>query len=666
MSTDGTIRFPEIATPDTPPTDQHRVYVGTDGSLKKVNDAGSVTTYGSGSGDVVGPGGGSTDNAVARFDSTTGQLIQNSGVIIDDSNNVTGVVNLTTTGHIIIEDQKELRLNDSAGTEYVGIKSPASLSATYTLTLPGDDGSSGEVLTTNGSGVLSWATASSGSGDVVGPSSAVASEIVLFDGTTGKLVKSATGSGIVKATSGVYSTVTAPSGTIVGTSDSQSLSNKTLDNTTTATIKDTLFTIQDDGDATKLIAFQASSITTGTTRTLTVPDASGIITLTAATQTLTNKTLTTPTIADFTNAGHDHSNAAGGGTILAAAVSNFDEAAQDAVGAMIDSSLTYVDGTPLLQRAALTGDVTASAGSNTTTIANDAVTNAKAANMAQSTIKGRAVSAGTGDPTDLTATQATAILDAFVGDSGSGGTKGLVPAPTTGDATKFLKGDGTWATGGSGYATIQEEGSNLTVRATLNFIGASVTAADDSGNTRTNVTLSQSPSGSTSVVGTGRSIATTSPLSGGGDLSADRTIAMSAAASGTAGYVTTGSQTLDGKKTFTNGAIMSASFIMSPVALTDAATVATDASLGNSFRVTLAGNRTLGNPTNPTDGQRAIWEIIQDATGSRTITLDTKFALGSDIFSVVLSTAPSKRDFLGAYYNSTADKWYVIAFVKGY
>lgn len=46
-----------------------------------------------------------------------------------------------------------------------------------------------------------------------------------------------------------------------------------------------------------------------------------------------------------------------------------DEMAQDAVGAMVDSSLTYVDATPLLQRAALTGDVTASAGSNATTIA---------------------------------------------------------------------------------------------------------------------------------------------------------------------------------------------------------------------------------------------------------------------------------------------------------
>jgi hypothetical protein len=45
-----------------------------------------------------------------------------------------------------------------------------------------------------------------------------------------------------------------------------------------------------------------------------------------------------------------------------------DELAQDAIGAMVDTSLTYVDGTPLLQRAALTGAITASAGSNTTAL----------------------------------------------------------------------------------------------------------------------------------------------------------------------------------------------------------------------------------------------------------------------------------------------------------
>ncbi|HSX42847.1 MAG TPA: hypothetical protein VLF59_02055 [Candidatus Saccharimonadales bacterium] len=103
-----------------------------------------------------------------------------------------------------------------------------------------------------------------------------------------------------------------------------------------------------------------------------------------------------------------------------------------------------------------------------------------------------------------------------------------------------------------------------------------------------------------------------------------------------------------------------------PVALTDAATIATNASLGNYFRVTLGGNRTLGNPTSPTDGQKVIWELIQDSTGSRTITLDTNFALGTDITAVTLTTTANKRDFLGAVYNATAGKWYVIAFTKGY
>jgi hypothetical protein len=102
------------------------------------------------------------------------------------------------------------------------------------------------------------------------------------------------------------------------------------------------------------------------------------------------------------------------------------------------------------------------------------------------------------------------------------------------------------------------------------------------------------------------------------------------------------------------------------VTLTDASTVATDASLGNLFRVTLGGNRTLGNPTNPTDGQRATWELIQDGTGSRTLALDTQFAFGTDITSVTLTTTASKRDFLTAIYNSTATKWYVVGFIKGF
>lgn len=55
-----------------------------------------------------------------------------------------------------------------------------------------------------------------------------------------------------------------------------------------------------------------------------------------------------------------------------------------------------------IRRAALTGDVTAAANSNNTTIANNVVTNAKMADMAAGTLKGRASTMGTGDPQDLT------------------------------------------------------------------------------------------------------------------------------------------------------------------------------------------------------------------------------------------------------------------------
>lgn len=112
---------------------------------------------------------------------------------------------------------------------------------------------------------------------------------------------------------------------------------------------------------------------------------------------------------------------------------------------------------------ALTGDVTNSAGALATTIANDAVSNAKIANMANATIKGR-TTAGTGDPEDMTATQTTALLNNVVGDSGSGGTKGLVPAPAAGDAAagKYLKSDGTWTAPPAGTAAAQSDQETAT------------------------------------------------------------------------------------------------------------------------------------------------------------------------------------------------------------
>ncbi len=73
-------------------------------------------------------------------------------------------------------------------------------------------------------------------------------------------------SGILNFTTGTASLLTAPSGTIVGTSDAQTLTNKTF--------TDNVTTFQDDGDNTKKAQFQLSGITTATTRTYTLPDVS--------------------------------------------------------------------------------------------------------------------------------------------------------------------------------------------------------------------------------------------------------------------------------------------------------------------------------------------------------------------------------------------------------
>jgi hypothetical protein len=99
------------------------------------------------------------------------------------------------------------------------------------------------------------------------------------------------------------------------------------------------------------------------------------------------------------------------------------------------------------------------------------------------------------------------------------------------------------------------------------------------------------------------------------------------------------------------------------VNLVDGATIATDAASGKHFRVTIAGDRTFGVPTNPTDGMRRIWEVTASGA-SRNLALSTgtsgSFELTTGITSPI-TIADGKTQFIGAIYNSTRARWTVIA-----
>jgi hypothetical protein len=101
-------------------------------------------------------------NTVNWLDSTvsiTGLSTTATGTVLTLSDSAS-----TSTVNLIIDNQKEIRFRETTanGTNYVALKAPASVSADLTFTLPATDGTNGQVLTTNGSGVLSFATPASG------------------------------------------------------------------------------------------------------------------------------------------------------------------------------------------------------------------------------------------------------------------------------------------------------------------------------------------------------------------------------------------------------------------------------------------------------------------------------------------------------------------------
>ena len=114
---------------------------------------------------------------------------------------------------------------------------------------------------------------------------------------------------------------------------------------------------------------------------------------------------------------------------------------------------------------------------------------------------------------------------------------------------------------------------------------------------------------------------------------------------------------------FTAGAAVNGAVIT----LTDGATPALNAALGNIFLLTAAGNRTIAVPSNAVSGQKIL--IVHKASGAdRTLALNSGaggFRFGTDV-TALSATTSAKTDYIGCIYNAAATFWDVVAVMKGF
>ena len=96
-------------------------------------------------------------------------------------------------------------------------------------------------------------------------------------------------------------------------------------------------------------------------------------------------------------------------------------------------------------------------------------------------------------------------------------------------------------------------------------------------------------------------------------------------------------------------------------------TITPDATMGNNISITLTSSATINVPINAQDFEMFRYRIAQDAAGSRSITLGSGFAFGTDVSSATFSTAASKVDYLSCIYYSATSKCHIVApVIRGY
>ena len=467
-----------------------------------------------------------------------------------------------------------------------------------------------------------WATITGG--DVTGPASSVDSEIAIYNSTTGKVIKRATNTGMLKASSGVLATAvlgtdysggtaalatgilktTTSTGalTIAVAGDFPTLNQNTTGSAASLTTTRTIYGNNFNGTAnvTGIIGpsfggtnngFTAFSGPATTTKTFTLPNASATILTDQAVVTVaqggTGRNTSTTAyglIAAGTTATGAHQTLAAGATtqILVGG------------GASALPVWTTATGTGAPVRATSPALVTPSLGVATATSINGAT-------ITSGSLNGSVTGTNTGDQTiTLTGDITGSGTGSFATTIANGAVDiAMLSATGTPSASTYLRGDNTWA-------TVSGSGDALTTNPLSQFAAT---------------TSSQLAGVISDETGSGALVFATSP-----------TLVTPALGVATATRVTVGGQ-----------------YASTPFALTDGATIAIDWNNSNIQTVTLGGNRTI-TFANPLAGGRYVIILRQDATGGRTIIWPTVKWRG--VVAPTLSPA-NRYDIITLIYDGT-------------
>jgi len=224
------------------------------------------------------------------LDHTHGTLTASSGIVVDSNKAIDELFigNSATVGGTI-----KFNEGTNNGAHFIALKSPNSVAASVTFTLPATDGSDGHVLQTDGSGELSFAAPASSSFTLAADSG------VSDTFSTGQTLTIAGGTGIGTTVSDNNISV-AIDATVATLTGSQTLTNKTLTsptiNTGTISLGANLtmgaYSLVFEGSTAD--AYETTLTVTDPTadRTITLPNATDTLVGLATTDTLTNKTLT--------------------------------------------------------------------------------------------------------------------------------------------------------------------------------------------------------------------------------------------------------------------------------------------------------------------------------------------------------------------------------------